>query len=154
MLVADNVERATLVQINQVLLTFRRASILDRYNLNLQLFIYINLSVEISIPARRSEARDRSPRREKETSGVQSKNSSKPHGSSFAVKSENKGDEATQKEETKKVKKDDPVKHGLEELQRLLPHLGSPGEEKVCLTLLGMRVYSWTQVKNYTSYVI
>ena len=30
-----------------------------------------------------------------------------------------------------KNKKEDPVKQGLEDLQRVLPHLGSPGEEKV-----------------------
>ena len=86
----------------------------------------------MSIPTRRSEARDRSPRRDKETASATPKNSSKHHGGSVTTKSEIKGEETTQKEEFKKVKKDDPVKHGLEELQRLLPHLGSPGEEKVC----------------------
>lgn len=86
----------------------------------------------MSISTKRSEARDRSPRREKEISSAHPKNSSKHHGGSIATKSENKSEETTQKEEFKKVKKDDPVKNGLEELQRLLPHLGSPGEEKVC----------------------
>ena len=85
----------------------------------------------MSIPTRRSEARDRSPRREKEISSSQTKSSNKQYGGSLSVKNENKGDEIAQKEENKKVKKEDPVKHGLEELQRLLPHLGSPGEEKV-----------------------
>ena len=33
--------------------------------------------------------------------------------------------------QTGKAKKEDPVKQGLEELQRILPHLGSPGEGKV-----------------------
>ena len=102
------------------------------------------------MPARRSEARDRSPRREKETSSAQSKTSSNYHGSSYVVKSENKGDETTQKEETKKAKKDDPVKHGLEELQRLLPHLGSPGEEKVYLDKIDL--YK-TKFGYYTSYL-
>ena len=87
--------------------------------------------MEMSIPTRRSEARDRSPRREKEVSSAPSKNSNKHHSGSINIKSDFKVDETTQKEETKKVKKEDPVKHGLEELQRLLPHLGSPGEEKV-----------------------
>ena len=86
----------------------------------------------MSISTRRSDARDRSPRREKEISSAHPKNSNKHHGGSVTAKSESKGEETTQKEEFKKVKKDDPVKHGLEELQRLLPHLGSPGEEKVC----------------------
>ena len=85
----------------------------------------------MSMPTRRSEARDRSPRREKEISSSQAKSSSKHYSGSSSEKNENKGDEIAQKEEFKKVKKEDPVKHGLEELQRLLPHLGSPGEEKV-----------------------
>ena len=77
---------------------------------------------------RHSEARDRSPRREKETTGNKLK--AKHNDSSLSIKTENKGDETVQ---TAKVKKEDPVKNGLEELQRILPHLGSPGEEKVKL---------------------
>ena len=38
-----------------------------------------------------------------------------------------------------KAKKEDPVKQGLEKLQEILPHLGSPGEEKV---------YIYTTVKE------
>jgi hypothetical protein len=78
-----------------------------------------------------SETRDRSPRREKETSSSQSKNSNKHNDNSFAIKSESKVDEPMQ---TLKVKKEDPVKQGLEKLQEILPHLGSPGEEKVHLS--------------------
>ena len=92
----------------------------------------------MSISTRRSDARDRSPRREKEISSAHPKNSNKHHGGSVTAKSESKGEETTQKDEFKKVKKDDPVKHGLEELQRLLPHLGSPGEEKVCARKSGL----------------
>ena len=41
-----------------------------------------------------------------------------------------KGDDQLHQVVTK-TKKCDPLKQGLEELQRILPHLGSPEEEKV-----------------------
>ena len=85
------------------------------------------LGDKISV-TRLSETRDRSPRREKETSSCQSKNASKHNDNSFAIKNESKSDEPVQ---TLKVKKEDPVKQSLEKLQEILPHLGSPGEEKV-----------------------
>ena len=95
-----------------------------------------------------SETRDRSPRREKDTSFVQLNGPVKQSDNSLENKKEGMTDEHVQttkikKEDpvkygieedhiqTTKVKKDDPVKQGLEELQRILPHIGSPGEEKV-----------------------
>merc|ERR1712062_767079 len=50
-------------------------------------------AADMSIPTRRSEARDRSPRREKGISSSQTKSSNKQYGGSLSVKNENKGDE-------------------------------------------------------------
>ena len=83
---------------------------------------------ENAIITRGSEARDRSPRREKETSAVPSNITGKNYDHKGGYKSDTKVDDAIQ---TGKAKKEDPVKQGLEELQRILPHLGSPGEGKV-----------------------
>ena len=47
------------------------------------------------------------------------------------------------------MKKEDPVKHGLEELQRLLPHLGSPGEEKVW----GKMKTNWPNYNGYKDFI-
>ena len=51
-----------------------------------------------------------------------------------------------------KNKKEDPVKQGLEDLQRVLPHLGSPGEEKVSDDKLKSFINSSTQ--NYINTII
>ena len=83
---------------------------------------------DIPLVAIHSEARDRSPRREKETDDLQSKGTNKHSDKTISVKNEIKGEEPMQ---ILKNKKEDPVKQGLEDLQRVLPHLGSPGEEKV-----------------------
>ena len=83
---------------------------------------------ENAIITRGSEARDRSPRREKETSAMQSNSTSKNYDNKAGYKSDTKVDDTIQ---IGKTKKEDPVKQGLEELQRILPHLGSPGEGKV-----------------------
>ena len=59
---------------------------------------------------------------------MQSNSASKNYDNKAGYKSDTKADDTIQ---TGKAKKEDPVKQGLEELQRILPHLGSPGEGKV-----------------------
>ena len=63
---------------------------------------------------------------------MQSNSTGKSYDNKAGYKSDTKVDDAIQ---TGKAKKEDPVKQGLEELQRILPHLGSPGEGKVWFSI-------------------
>ena len=82
--------------------------------------------------------RDRSPRREKDitspTGTMPAPFSGSAKQSGFVKLEGGKGDDQLHQVVTK-TKKCDPLKQGLEELQRILPHLGSPEEEKVIFVM-------------------